>query len=300
MKKILIVGAAGLVGSKVKELLKDKYQLITPEEQDLDILNKKTLLTFFDKHKPDTIINFAAYTNVGEAENQTDDKNAICWQVNVEGVKNLLNTINKTTQFIHISTDMVFSGSIEDSGPYKENHPLPKTSNKLTWYGWSKNRAEKLVQNANQLVVRIIYPVRSNFERPDYIRFPLRKYRDDSLYPLFTDQQLTITFIDELAQALSVVVNNNIKNGIFHVCSSNTGSAINIITELFKKLKVDTSTIKPALLSEFLTKQKNPYRYLLHGGLSVKKTEEKLNLKFSTWQEIIDKLIGQGLTLKNA
>jgi len=299
MKKTLLIGSTGLVGSRVKQLFKDKYQLLTPEEQDLDLLNKNSLAYFLDKHKPEVIINFAAYTNVSEAENQTGDKSAACWQINVEGVKNLLDSVPPETKLIHISTDMVFSGSPEDPGPYKENHPLPDSPNQLTWYGWTKNRGETLVRNAGHTVVRIIYPVRANFEKPDYIRFPLRKFKEGNLYPLFEDQQLTITFIDELAQALSIIIDQDL-NDIFHVCSRNTGIALDIIKTAFEKLGADTSQIKSALLVEYLSKQKNPYRYLIKGGLDVKETEEKLNFKFSTWQEIINKLIEQGLTLENA
>jgi dTDP-4-dehydrorhamnose reductase len=300
MKKILLIGSTGLVGSRVKELLSSKFKFITPDENELNLLDPKGLTSFINKHKPDSIINFAAYTNVGEAENQTGDKQGLCWQLNVVGVNNLLKSINKTTQFIHISTDMVFSGDKKDPGPYKENSPLPNSPDKLTWYGWTKNRGEELVRKAGHNVVRIIYPVRANFERPDYLRFPLRKLREGNLYPLFADQQLTITYIDELAQALSVVINKNLTNDTFHICSSNTGTSMDIIKTAFNKLNIDTQQIKSALLTEYLSKQKNPYRYLVFGGLDTKETEKELGLKFSTWQEIIDKLIKQGLTLKNA
>jgi dTDP-4-dehydrorhamnose reductase len=300
MKKILIIGSTGLVGSRVKELLKDKFNIITPGQGKLDLLDKKSLVSGLNKIKPDVIINLAAYTNVTEAENQTGDKNSPCWQVNVEGIKNLLETINKNTQLIHISTDMVFSGSLKDPGPYKENHPLPKSPKQLTWYGWTKNRGEDLVRKAGHTIVRIIYPVRANFERPDYIRFPLRKLRDNSLYPFFKDQKLSITFIDELAQALAAIVNKNLTNDTFHVCSRNTGSAFNIVKATFKKLGLETNKVKSSLLVEYLSKQKNKYRYPLKGGLNVQLTEKKLNHKFSTWQKIIDNLIKQGLTLKNA
>lgn len=300
MKKVLLIGSTGLVGSRVKELLDKKFQLITPDEDELNLLDKNNLDYFIQKLLPDTIINFAAYTNVGEAENQTGNKSEVCWQVNVQGVENLIKSVSQDTQVIQISTDMVFSGTLQSPGPYSEDHPLPDSPNKLTWYGWTKNRAEKLIRKSKHTVVRIIYPVRSSFERPDYIRFPLRKFKEGSLYPLFSDQQLTITFIDELAKALEVIIDQDIRNSTFNVCSSNTGTAINIITEVFTKLKINTSTITPALLSDYLAKQKNPYRYLLKGGLAVKKTEARLNIKFSTWQEIIDKLIEQGLTLENA
>jgi dTDP-4-dehydrorhamnose reductase len=301
MKKIVIIGHTGLVGSRIKELLASDHQLITPSENDLNLLDKSSLSIFFKKHQPSTVINLAAYTDVNQAEEQTGDKEALCWQVNVEGVNNLLKTITKDTQLIHISTDMVFAGGQDDPGPYKETHSLPNSPDQLTWYGWTKNRADVLVKKAGHTIVRIIYPVRSSFQRPDYLRFPLRKYRDEgSLYPLFSDQTLNITFIDKLAKVLSTIIDKNIKNDVFHISSSNTGTALEIISTIFKKLEIKDLDIKPCLLKDYLAKQKNPHRYLLHGGLDVSSTEKRLGIKFSTWQEIIDKLISQGLTLENA
>jgi dTDP-4-dehydrorhamnose reductase len=300
MKKVLLIGSTGLVGSRVKALSGSEFDFIDPDENELNLLDPKGLTSFMEKHKPDAIVNFAAYTNVGEAENQTGDESAACWQVNVVGVKNLLEAINENTHLIQISTDMVFSGDKEDPGPYKADHVLPDSSDKLTWYGWTKNRGEDLVRKAGHAVVRIIYPVRSSFERPDYIRFPLRQLREGNLYPIFADQQLTITFIDELAKALSVIINKNLTNDTFNVCSSNVGTAIDIIKEAFEKLGADADQIKPGSLVEYLSKQKNPYRYLVKGGLDVKETEEKLGLKLSTWQEIITQLKQQGLTPDNA
>ena len=68
------------------------------------------------------ILHFAAYTDVSQAENQRDDKNGACWQINVEGTRNLVKLAKEVNaHFIHISTDYVFPGSEEDPGPHKES-----------------------------------------------------------------------------------------------------------------------------------------------------------------------------------
>jgi len=298
-KEVFMTGAAGLVGSRVKELFKDKYDILSPTEEDLDITNVESLKTFFTQNKPNVVINLAAYTNVNEAENQTGDQESISWKVNVEAVKNIINALSEDTHLIQISTDMVFTGSQDTPGPYKEDSPLPNSPDKLTWYGWTKNRGEKLVSDSGHTVVRIIYPVRSSFERPDYIRFPLRKYREGNLHPLFKDQQVSITFIDQLATALENIIDNNHK-GIFHVCSSNIAVPINIVKYALEKLGESTKNIKESSIVEYLSTLDNKYRYHVKGGLDNKLTQEKLGIKFSTWQEIIDTLVEQGLTIENA
>ena len=72
---------------------------------------------YLERHNLDVIVNCAAYTDVGKAENDRGDKKGLCWQINVEGVLNLLNNIDPIkTHFIQVSTDMVFLGSLKDLG----------------------------------------------------------------------------------------------------------------------------------------------------------------------------------------
>ena len=49
MKKVLLIGSTGLVGSRVKELLDKKFQLITPDEDELNLLDKNNLDYFYKK-----------------------------------------------------------------------------------------------------------------------------------------------------------------------------------------------------------------------------------------------------------
>lgn len=278
--KILVTGASGLVGSRFVELHKNKDELLLPDHKELDIIQKNLNL-----QNADVVINFAAYTNVGEGENQRNDKTGDCWKINVEGVKNLLGNITPNTFFIQISTDMVFSGS---SGPYSEND-LPETdSNKLTWYGFCKAEAERLAKD--HTILRLIYPVRAKFDKKlDYLRKPLSLYDQGKLYPMFTDQQVSFAFIDEVCLTLEKIIEKRLK-GIFHAGSSDTTNPFELYSYLLEKARGVKNVVKPAKLSDFLKTVSNPVRYSILGGLKVEKTEEKLGIKFSSWREIIDRL----------
>lgn len=293
--KILVTGASGLVGSRFVELAKD-YQIISPEYPDFDLTDESSVKKIIDENNPEWIINFAAFTDVNEADNQMGDENGTAWKVNVEGVKNLLKAF-PSNKFIQISTDMVFPGSLEYPGPYSESDKTPDTPENLTWYGWTKNRAEKEVLGQGGAILRIIYPVRAHYDQKlDYIRGALKKYSDGTMYPLFDDQQISIAFIDEIASTLKKIIETE-SAGIFH-CSSDTTTPHELISFAVEELGGDASIIKSASINSFLATQTNKNRYPVWGGLKTVKTEEKLDLHFSAWQTVVEKLIGQGLSLK--
>jgi dTDP-4-dehydrorhamnose reductase len=292
---ILITGASGLVGSRFIELAKD-YKLSTPDLPDFDLTDKECVKEVIEKINPEWIVNFAAFTDVNSAENQTGDRGGLAWKINVEGVKNLIDAF-PSKKIIQISTDMVFPGNIDYPGPYAENDKTPNTNDSLTWYGWTKNQAEKIVLDYGGTVLRIIYPVRAHFDqKPDYIRGALMKYSEGKMYPLFDDQQICIAFVDEVAETLKKIIDSN-NMGIFH-CSSDTTTPYELISYVVDQLGGDASKIKSASIQSFLATQTNKSRYPVYGGLKTVKTEERLDLHFSTWQTVVEKLIAQGLSLK--
>ena len=299
MMKIYVTGSRGMVGSRFLELLPKGYAVVAPEVDRLDITDKVAVDAFFEKEMPDVVVHFAAYTNVGEGENQRDNKDGDAWKINVLGSKNLAEASKKTSaHFIHISTDYVFSGMADDPGPYAEDHKPEADDKRLTWYGFTKAEAEREVTKIlgeNFTIVRLIYPVRSKFDvKPDYLRKPLSLFDQGKLYPMFTDQQVSITFIDEACAAINKIIEGR-KYGIFHACTSDTGSPHALVSYLIEKARGVKDAVKPSSLDEFLKTVDNPVRYPKFGGLKVEKTEEALGVKFSPWKRVIDTLIEQGL-----
>ena len=81
MNKVIIgTGLTGLVGSRVVELNQDTY---TFENLDLatgvDITKADQVRGAIGESKADTVVHFAAFTNVSEAFKQTDDESGSCY-----------------------------------------------------------------------------------------------------------------------------------------------------------------------------------------------------------------------------
>ncbi len=191
--KYLIVGSSGLMGSTFLDIVPDTSGV---DEKTLDITDKSSVEKYFQENedKFDVVINFAAFTNVDAAEKERGDKSGLAWKLNVEGVENLSEQCIKHNKFlVQISTDFVFEGTKDNPGPYKENAKLPEFSDKLGWYGWTKNSGERMVDTNKHAVVRTAYPFRKkSYElKNDYAHGILNLFDENKLFPLFTDQKLT-------------------------------------------------------------------------------------------------------------
>jgi|TARA_B110000438_G_scaffold302030_1_gene358516 dTDP-glucose 4,6-dehydratase len=147
MKKIVVTGGAGFIGSNlVKYLLKKKYFVINIDKlsysanpyniKDLkknknyvfvkaDINNKNKIIKILRKYKPNGIFNLAAETHVDRSiENAKDFINS-----NILGTYNLLEAIlafNKKIKLVHVSTDEVYGDVIK--GRSDEKHPYNPSS----------------------------------------------------------------------------------------------------------------------------------------------------------------------------
>lgn len=296
MKKIAVIGGTGMVASRFIDLSGKNFEIASIDEKTLDITDKEAVKLYFNSNRFDSIINFAAFTNVDGAETQRGDEEGLVWKLNVEGSQNLAEVSDKNGIFlIHISTDFVFPGNRLYPGPYSEDSKLPENPDGIGWYGWTKNRAEKVILNINPraAIVRYGYPFRASaFElKLDWARNLIKLYDEQKLYPLFDDQIYSVLFIDDLVEPLSKIIEEK-SSGIFHIASSNTTSPYEAGKYLLEKYTGKEVTLQKGSMEEFLKRSGVTPRPQF-GGLNDVRTQKSLNVKFKTWMEMIDEFIDQ-------
>ena len=300
MRRYLIFGTPGLVGSRFADLVAQNRQPIAPEVHEVDICQKNEVFSFFQENRDEfeVVVNFAAITDVDGAEKERGKKKSLVYRVNAEGAVHVAQAAQKYGKFlIHISTDFIFPGSQEFPGPYSEKTQLPERPDGISWYGWTKLMGEKMIQEVTQdaAIARISYPFRAHHPaKLDFARKILMLFDEGKLYPMFSDQIITPTFIDEAAQALGKIADK--KNpGIYHLASSNATTPYDFASYLLEKARGVRGVVKKGSLREFLkTPSRTPRP--IYGGLETKGTEKKLAMKFLTWQQAIDEFVHQ---LKN-
>ena len=253
INKILIFGGSGLVGSRFVEANRDTLEIDSPAVEEVDILNRDQISKKFEELDPDAVINFAAYTNVEEAENQKDDENGLCFKVNVMGAKNVAEACKKFDKYlIHISTDYVFNG--EKNEPYIEGDiPDP-----INWYGMTKYLAEQQVLASGCLseIVRISMPYRANYEvKLDIGRFFLEQLRGGNQINTITDQKITPTFVDDIAAALSEIIKKRF-DGVIHVSCISETTPFEFATTIARVFGLNESLVNGISLLEYNSTKK--------------------------------------------
>ena len=301
--KILVTGSTGLVGSHFVKYFNSKssdQHLLCPSKEELNITLPLVVKEYFKKFQPQIVIHFAAFTDINAVEQERGDQQGLAWITNVEGTENIVDAcIFNGSYLIYISTDGIFSGRKENPGPYDENTPVETNSDNLSWYGWIKAQAESIVSKrlSSATVIRIANPVRSRFNNKlDYIRKIIYLFDKGELYPMFTDQYLTLTFINEVSEFIIRLINNP-KPGIYHVSSKDLFTPFELASYLLEKIRGVIGVVKPASIEDFLKKIKNPARYPQYGGLKTKKTRERFKIEFLDWREIIEALIDKGMVV---
>jgi len=284
---IILIGISGFVGTAISKILIDKGQNINlPLKNQLDITNLKSIKQFILKAKPEVLINFAAYTNINNAEKERGDKKSLAWKINAEGSKNLALLCKEFNIFlIHISTDSVFPGTKNDPGPYKENDIPPITLEPLSWYSYTKLIGEQTVVNsgAKYAIVRISYPF-GNFDSPKDFLVKTIKYIKSNI-SFFSDQTFTPTYIPDLAKAIAIIAISK-KKGIYHITCTGIITPYKFAVYLGKKLGLNNKIHKQNL-SDYL-KKPNSIKRSKYGGLLNEITQKTLDLKLLSWQKAID------------
>lgn len=253
MKKILIFGGAGMVGSKFISQYFKKFEIKSPTAQQLDILNKEQLEKEIAEFKPEVIINFAAYTNVEEAEKQKGDEEGICFKVNSLGVKNLAELSKKfNIHLVQISTEYVFEGT-KQLAPYVEQD----TPNPINWYGKTKLMGEQFATEAgcDLTIVRLSMPFTSHFElKKDVARFFLEQLKAGQTIKAVEDQRITPTLVNDIADALVLLVEKKAL-GVYHVSSRDSVSPLEFAKTIAQSFNLNYSLISGMSLDEFNQKK---------------------------------------------
>ena len=120
MKRILVIGAKGMLGRDLVEVLRasSEDEVIGWDIDEIDIRVEKDTIAKIDHVRPDIVINVAAYTNVDECESQAEK----AFAVNAEGMRHVaLGAVKCGARVVYTSTDYVFDGQKET--PYVEDDP---------------------------------------------------------------------------------------------------------------------------------------------------------------------------------
>jgi dTDP-4-dehydrorhamnose reductase len=206
---ILVVGAKGMLGRDLMEILTGDVRGVDIDEIDITSLEstRRVLLTL----KPSVIVNAAAYTDVDGCESNKE----LAMQVNGEGVAHLaLAALEIGAKLVQVSTDYVFDGS--KGSPWLEDDPTAPLSS----YGESKLAGELNARIVpDHLIVRTqwLYGLHGK----NFVETMLRLAGERDELSVVDDQIGSPTWTVDLARAIKVLLDAGCR-GTYH--ATNAGS----------------------------------------------------------------------------
>ncbi|UBM60132.1 SDR family oxidoreductase [Marinilongibacter aquaticus] len=265
-KKILITGSNGLLGQKLVSQLaaENKQEIIATSRganrlplhanyiyESLDITVKNEVDEIVRKHQPDVLIHTAAMTNVDQCEGDKEG----CWQLNVKAVEYLVEACEKHNVFLlHLSTDFIFDG---EAGPYAEN----AEANPVSFYGWSKLAAEKLVlhSKASWAIARtvLVYGLAFDMSRSNIILWVKNSLENQKHINVVTDQWRTPTLAEDLAQGCILIAEKEAQ-GVFNISGEELLNPYQMANQTADYFDLDKSFIHEATAATFSQPAKRP------------------------------------------
>ena len=276
MQNILVTGSNGQLGNEIR-VIAPNYQscnFIFTDVDELDICNRKAVVSFFEHQKIDFLINCAAYTAVAKAEEDAET----AYLINCTAVQNLAEIANKFgCKMIHVSTDYVFDG--KNYLPYTEEMPIQPQS----VYGKTKAEGEAVLQKAtdNAIILRTSW-LYSSFGN-NFVKTMLRLGAERESVSVIFDQIGTPTYAADLALAiLEIIVSGKFEAGIYHYSDEGVCSWYDFAIAIFKLSKI-TCQVNPIEAKDFYDKTPRPFYSVLNKakiktvyGLSIPHWEESL------------------------
>ncbi len=285
VKKILITGASGLLGSNLAFKWRDQYKILglynshpftMPgiETQKIDLLSREAVGRTIREFQPEIIVHCAAIADIDLCETDRD----LAHHVNVVATKALAEEINDlSVKLVYISTDTVYAPK---EGLLSEKDPVQPPN----YYGQTKYKGEQeALKRRNSLVVRTNFfgwNVQDKLSLGEWVIAELKKGKT---IQGFRDTMFSSIYTFELARLLALAIQKDL-NGVYNLSSCNSLSKYDFIMAIADVLGLDSKLVQPISVEEFPFKA----RRAKNMSLNVRKLARDLKIKIPSIETSID------------
>jgi dTDP-4-dehydrorhamnose reductase len=260
MTQWLVAGASGMLGTDLVAALASAGEPVTGMDRaELDVTDGAAVIDALASHRPDVVVNCAAWTAVDDAEAAEEQALA----VNSGGAASLAaGCAAAGARMVQVSTDYVFAG---DAGrPYAEDDvPAPRTA-----YGRTKLAGERAVLGrlpGSGYVVRTAWLYGAH--GPNFVRTMIRLEGERPTVDVVDDQHGQPTWTTDVASQIIMLIHSAAAPGIYHATSSGQATWFGLARETFGLLGADPARVRPIPSSELTRPAPRPvYSVLGHAA----------------------------------
>jgi dTDP-4-dehydrorhamnose reductase len=261
MKKVLIIGANGLLGHAIQRCINpfeyDIYAadssypaIVNNKKLYLDIYNFIMLDTVLHEVKPNIIIHCAAMTNVDDCEIKQYDALRINHYATVQ-IAEYCKKYN--VRLIFISTDAIFDGR---TGPYSEID----TPNPQNFYGFTKYISEIAIRYLlnNYLIIRtsLIFG-KEDCRKINFVDWVLNQLKTYNEVKVVNGQYSNPTYNEDLASNIVYLMDNQY-TGVINIAGNSWLSRYEFAKKIAQAFNYDIDKVIPVLETELVQIAKRP------------------------------------------
>ena len=290
IKKILVTGSAGLIGTQiVKDLLGNHKQVYScynktkPELgiiTHLDLTKKDDIVNTMNRIKPDVVIHLGAMTDVELCETETE----LAKKINTDATEILaLESEKYNTFFVYMSTDYVFDGKV---GMKKENDK----TNPINFYGKSKLDGERVFKKITtpNVIVRTSTPFGIHSKKISFPIWVKKNLELEKEISVVVDQYTSPSYVPNISKMIIEIIERKI-TGIIHLAGATKISRYDFAVQISKIINANKQFLKLTRMDQMDWKAQRP----ADSSLSVSKANKILKSKPEKIEDSLKSLFNQ-------
>ncbi|HZR36862.1 MAG TPA: dTDP-4-dehydrorhamnose reductase [Nevskia sp.] len=240
--RILIVGAAGQVGTELRRTLAPLGRVLGMDRAEIDLADESAIRSLLRAERPGLVVNAAAYTAVDRAESEP----ALAHAINARAPAVLAQEAAALGAWlIHYSTDYVYAG--DKPGPYVETDP----TGPLSVYGASKLAGDQAVAavGGQHLILRTswVYGAHGG----NFVKTMIRLARERETLAVVSDQVGAPTSAHQIAELTAQIArqlpqdDDPALSGVYHLQGGGEASWHEFAVAVVEQLRqADESSVR--------------------------------------------------------
>ncbi|MBP9864950.1 MAG: dTDP-4-dehydrorhamnose reductase [Candidatus Omnitrophica bacterium] len=296
--KVLITGAAGMLGRDLVDALRPQFDLVgcgigdgsmlPIAYSEVDLTNQPLVEKFWDQTKPDLVFHLAAVTDVDLCEKKEEQERVAL--ANTRAVEFVARASQRhEAPVVFISTDFVFDG--QEVREYSEED----APNPLSFYGQTKADAEKVLREIGGLYVVFRICWLYGLHGRSFPRAILQAAQKKDQLKVVSDQVGRPTYTRDICAAFKTMLSSDAQifrknaGNIFHLANTGTASWADFAAEVLKLSESMNCTVERISWREL--DPPRAARRPEHAVLSLEKVRRELGVELRPWQDALKEFI---------